>query len=112
MPIYMVQFRYTTEAQAALVRRPQNREEAVRPIVEQLGGRLLHFWFSLGEYDTAIFIEMTDEIHIRAFAMAFVTAGVATEYNVTTLMTMQQALEAMRLAGGIGYRAPEIYYTS
>ena len=41
MPLYMYQVSYTPEAVAALVREPQDRAEAVRPVIEALGGKLV-----------------------------------------------------------------------
>jgi uncharacterized protein with GYD domain len=41
MPHYLVQAAYTPEACAAMVKSPQDRLEALRPVVERLGGKLL-----------------------------------------------------------------------
>jgi hypothetical protein len=41
MPLYMTQFAYTSEAWAALAKKPQNREEVLRALIEKLGGRLV-----------------------------------------------------------------------
>jgi uncharacterized protein with GYD domain len=45
---YMLQAAYTPEAVAALLKNPQDRREAVRKVVEKLGGSLEGFWFHLG----------------------------------------------------------------
>ena len=39
MPTYMVQASYTSTAWNKLVQRPENRMEALKPVVEKLGGR-------------------------------------------------------------------------
>ncbi len=40
MPQYLLQAAYTPEAWAAMVKSPQNRLEAVRPVIEKLGGKI------------------------------------------------------------------------
>ena len=39
------------EVCAAFLRKPQNRHETVRKVVEKLGGSLEGFWFAFGDYD-------------------------------------------------------------
>ncbi len=51
MPLYMVQFSYTAEAWAALARNPEDRSEAVRGLAQSMGGRLVSFHYSFGDYD-------------------------------------------------------------
>ena len=49
MPIYMIQASYTSGAWGRLVQRPENRMEALKPVIETLGGRLLDWYYSFGE---------------------------------------------------------------
>ena len=58
MPYYLVQSAYTPEAWATLIKNPQDRNEAVRPAIERLGGRLHSAWFAFGEYDVVAIVEM------------------------------------------------------
>jgi uncharacterized protein with GYD domain len=51
MPLYMTQFAYTTEAWAALVDNPEDRSAPVREVVEAMGGRLIGWYLSMGDYD-------------------------------------------------------------
>ncbi len=41
MPYYLLQAAYTPEAWANLVKNPQDRTEAIRPIIEGLGGKVI-----------------------------------------------------------------------
>ena len=41
MPTFMVQASYTSPAWNKLVQRPENRMEALRPVVEKLGGEII-----------------------------------------------------------------------
>jgi uncharacterized protein with GYD domain len=51
MPLYMTQFAYTTEAWAALIDNPEDRSAPVREVVEAMGGRLIGWYLSMGDYD-------------------------------------------------------------
>lgn len=106
MPSYLVQVAYTAEAWANLVRAPQNRVEAVQPVVERLGGRVEGAWMSFGEYDAVLVIQMPDNVTAAAFSMA-VSAGRAVKACATTpLMSLEAGVEAMRKAAAAGYRPP------
>jgi hypothetical protein len=40
MPHYLIQGSYTAEAWQALLNKPEDRKEALRPVIEKLGGAL------------------------------------------------------------------------
>ncbi len=46
MPSYLQQVAYSSEGWEALVGKPQNRIEAVRPAIEKLGGKIESAWFA------------------------------------------------------------------
>jgi hypothetical protein len=47
MASYLMQLSYSSEAWAALVKHQENRVEAVRKVVEKLGGSITGFWIWL-----------------------------------------------------------------
>jgi uncharacterized protein with GYD domain len=106
MPHYMTQFAYTADAWAALAKNPQNREEVLRALVEKLGGRLLTFYYALGEYDGMFITEMPDETTVTAAVLAAISPGHVKAIKTTVLLTTEQTLEAMRKAGTQSYQAP------
>jgi uncharacterized protein with GYD domain len=106
MPLYLLQFTYTPEAWAALARRPENRVEVVRGLLEGLGGRLVAAYYSFGEYDGVLLAELPDNTASAAAALAVNAAGHLKALKTTPLLTVEETLEAMRRAGGITYRAP------
>jgi len=106
MPHYMVQAAYTPESWAAQVKNPQDRAEALRPIIERLGGKLLSMYLAFGEYDVVGLAEMPDNVSSAAFSMAASASGGVRAMKTTPLMTLQEAVEAMRKAGQAGYRPP------
>ncbi|MFL5624390.1 MAG: GYD domain-containing protein [Ktedonobacteraceae bacterium] len=106
MPLYMTKAAYTPDAWAALVKNPQNREDVLRALIEKLGGRLVSFYYAFGEYDVYFIAEMPDETTITAAVLAATSAGHLKSIATTTLLTTQQAMEAMRKAGAQTYQAP------
>ena len=106
MPSYLIQLAYTPGAWAAMVKQPQNRLEAVRPVVEKLGGKFEHAWLAFGEYDIVGVIELPENTDAAAFAMAVAAGGAAKTFKTTPLLTMDEGVEAMRKAQETGYRQP------
>lgn len=102
---YLVQVAYTSEGWAALVKKPQNRLEAVRPVVERLGGTLEQ-WLSFGDYDIVALLEVPDDESAAAFSMAVQAGGAVKEVKTTPLMTSERGLAAMAKAGESGYTPP------
>ena len=106
MAYFLLQGAYTSEAWAALLNNPVNRVEAVRPVIENLGGRVEGAWFSFGKYDVTLIMQMPDNVSAAAFALAVAAGGAFKAHTTTPLMTMEDGVEAMRKAAGSGYRPP------
>jgi hypothetical protein len=60
MARYLFQASYTSEAWAVQVSNPQNRIDAIRSVIERLGGRLESAYLSFGDYDVVVIAEMPD----------------------------------------------------
>ena len=105
MPHYLIQVAYNSEGWQALVKNPQNRVEAVRPAVEKLGGKIENAWYSFGDYDVTLILQMPDNVSAAALSIAFAAGGALKSVKTTPLLTTTEALEAMKRAGGSGYRA-------
>ncbi len=107
MPFYLVQASYSVQATASMVKNPQDRAAAVRPMIERMGGKLHGLWLSFGEYDVVAIAEMPDNSTAAAFSMAIGSSGGMSAYRTTPLLTVAEATEAMKKAGGVGYQAPK-----
>ncbi len=106
VPSYLIQVAYTPDAWAAMVNQPQNRLEAVRPVVEKLGGRFEHAWLAFGEYDIVGVVEMPENTDAAAFSMAVAAGGAVKAFKTTPLLSVEEGVEAMRKAQAAGYRRP------
>jgi uncharacterized protein with GYD domain len=105
MSYYLMQVSYSPEGWQTLVKNPQNRVEAVRPAIEELGGRIENAWYSFGEFDVTLVLQMPDNVSAAALSIAFASGGALKTVKTTPLLTATEAMEAMKRAGKAGYRA-------
>lgn len=106
MATFLLQAAYTSDAWANMVAQPQNRIEAIRPVVEKLGGKVTHGWFAFGDYDVIAVVEMPSNIEAAALSIAASAAGALRSIKTTPLLTPEEATAAMRKSRLSGYRAP------
>ena len=104
MPHYLHQVSYSREGWQTLIAHPQNRVEAVRQAIENLGGKIVSAWFAFGDYDVVVITEMPDNVSAAALAIAFAGGGACKSVHTTPLLSAEEALQAMRKAGESGYR--------
>jgi uncharacterized protein with GYD domain len=88
------------------VSNPQNRVEAIRSVIEWVGGRLKSAYLSFGDYDVVVIAEMPDSISGAAFSLATSAGGALKAIKTTPLLTIEEGMEAMKKAAGAGYRPP------
>ena len=106
MPFYMTQFAYTSEAWATLTQNPENRGEAFSSLAETMGGRLVSFYNSFGEYDGLVIYEAPDESTAAAIVLAAASPGHLSRVKTTVLLSAEEGVGAMRKAGEATYRGP------
>src|SRR5271166_5034144 len=105
MPYYLQQVSHSIEGWNALIKKPQDRIEAVvRPVVEKLGGKVENAWFTFGDYDVVLIVQMPTNVDVTAIAIAFAAGGACKSVRTTPLLTIDEAVEAMKKAAGCGYR--------
>jgi uncharacterized protein with GYD domain len=106
MPHYLIQTGYTAEAWKALLKKPEDRSEAVRPVIEKLGGKMVNSWYAFGEHDIVAIVEMPDNVSAAALSLAQTAGGALRAFKTTPLLELAEGLEAMKRAAKAGYRPP------
>jgi uncharacterized protein with GYD domain len=106
MASYLLQVSYTPEAWASLIASPHDRLDAVRPVVEKLGGKMTQGWFAFGEYDLVAIVEMPTNVEAAAFSLAAAAGGGVRSIKTTPLLSTAEGIEAMKKASKSGYKAP------
>jgi uncharacterized protein with GYD domain len=89
---------YTPDALAALMSNPHSREQAVRTIVEELGGTLEGWWLAFGGDDVVVVVRMPDETSMAALSMIVSSIATVRRLATTPLLTSGESIEAMRKA--------------
>ena len=107
MPLYLVQASYSSQATAAMIKKPQDRAAAMRPVIQRMGGKLIGLWFTFGEYDVVAIAEMPDNVSAAALSMAIGSKGSVSAYRTTPLLTTPDAMAAMNKARAAGYQPPK-----
>lgn len=102
---YLIQVKYDQTSARGLIAHPHDRKPQAAAIMEKLGGQLIDFYFTFGAWDAAILVELPSDTHALAVAMADVAGGIR-ETQLTRLYAMDEAMEAMRIAGSIEYQSP------
>ena len=108
MPFYLYQLAYSPEAIKAMVANPTDRKAAAGKLAESMGGKLHEFFFCFGKYDVVCVIEAPSDKAWAAAALAVAAAGTASKAVTTKLLTVEEAMEAMKAAGKAAgaYRPP------
>ncbi len=96
MAKYLIQFTYSDDALAELVRHPQDRGAIISELFDSLGGKVEVFYHSLGEYDLVIIAEFPDNETMKAVQVAIRSTGVNKDQKITTLLTGELAGDLMR----------------
>ena len=106
MSHYLILGSYSNEGWAAQIKSPQTRIEAIRPVVERLGGSIESGYLAFGEYDLVILVQMPDNISMAALSLAASAGGALSTLKTVPLLTIDEGLEALAKAGDVGYRPP------
>jgi uncharacterized protein with GYD domain len=106
MPVYLMRFSYTPETWARLIQNPEDRRDAARAYLEQVGGTLQGFWYGFGEYDGYAILEAPDNVSAAGAVLAIAAGGALSSVETTVLMTVEETLEALTMSKSIAYRRP------
>jgi uncharacterized protein with GYD domain len=71
-----------------------------------MGGRLVSFYYTFGEYDSLVIYEAPDENTAAAIVVAAISPGHLSRAKTTVVLSAQAGVEVMRKAGEATYRGP------
>jgi uncharacterized protein with GYD domain len=102
MPIYITQGRYTREAIKGMIVKPEDRADAVSRAMARVGGRLIGYYITLGDYDFLSICEAPDETHMMAALLAAAAGGGVTDLRTTVAVNSTEATGAFAAAADVG----------
>jgi uncharacterized protein with GYD domain len=105
----MFRFAFKDNAIKALTETPQDRQAAAQQLIESFGGKMVSYYFALGEYDGFVVSEFPDTISAAAASLRVASSGNFTRFETHALLTPAEAMRAMQKvkdAGTGNYRPP------
>jgi uncharacterized protein with GYD domain len=102
----MIEAAYTAEAWKLMLKKPEDRGEAIRPVIEKLGGSMVNSWFAFGDHDIVLLAEFPDNVSAASFAVAAMAGGGLRSIKTTPLLELPEGREVMKRAAKSGYRPP------
>jgi uncharacterized protein with GYD domain len=108
MPIYITQGRYTRDAIKGMIVKPEDRYEALSRHVARVGGRVMSYYMTFGEYDFLTVIEARGETQMAAVLLAAAASGGVADLRTTVALTSIEAKGAFAAASDLApsYRSP------
>jgi len=106
MAFYLMRFSYTPETWSRLMQHPEDRRDAARAYIEQVGGALHGFWYGFGQYDGYALLEAPDNVALASVVLAITAGGALAAVETTVLMTVEETLAALATGKGITYQRP------
>ena len=106
MAKYMALFNLGSEAIRRFVANPSNRAEAVRELVESVGGSLECYYWVFGQYDGMAVIEMPDAHTTAATSLAIVSSGAFTHFETHELIDPSDLTAIAERARELSYQPP------
>ena len=101
MPIYITQGRYTREAIKGMIVKPKDRADAVARLLSKIGGRLLGYYLTFGDYDFLAIAEAPNDVQMAAALLAAGSGGGVTDLRTTVAMTSVEAKGAFAAASDL-----------
>ncbi len=108
MSRYVSFFTYTGEAWGQMVDNPADRSEAARVAIEQAGGRMDSFYWTLGHYDGFVVYDMPDVLSAAAYSAAVCASGRLARQETCQVLDDADAQAVLARAGAVApsYRPP------
>ena len=91
MSIYITQGRYTRDAIKGMIVKPEDRADAIARLLSKIGGRLLGYYLTFGEYDFLTIAEAPNDVQMAATLLAVGSGGGVTDLRTTVAMTSVEA---------------------
>ena len=107
MALSMIQFSYNSETVGKLLKNPEDRSITVKNLIEKSGGKMLAFYYCFGDYDGIVIGEFPDNVSNLAATMTSFAAGAITSIRTTVLITVEEAIAAMKKATGVKIELPK-----
>ena len=106
--IFITQGRYTRDAIKGMIIKPEDRADPLARLLSKVGGKLIGYYLTFGEYDFLSIAEVPNDTHMAAVLLAAGSSGGVTDLKTTVAMTSVEAKGAFAAASDLapGYKSP------
>ena len=101
MAHYMVQASYSQETLQRLTTSPGPGGTALKQAAEKFGGKVEATYFTFGDYDIMVILQLPDHITIAQAVMGVRSRGGVTKLKTTVLIPPEDAIEGMKRAAAL-----------
>ena len=99
MTKYLIQSSYTLEGLKGLLKEGgTSRREAGERAIESMGGTQEAYYFSFGDWDQYIIVDLPDNVSASAISLIANASGAAAKVKFTVLLTPEETDQATDLA--------------
>ena len=104
MPKYLVEASYTDEGLKGLIKdKASGRAAAVQKAAQSLGGKLDEIYYTFGDKDVVLILDMPDNTSVASFAITAASTGLV-RLKTTPLLTVEDV--DMAVGKNVQYRGP------
>jgi len=93
--------KYENDRKAEMLKSPSDRAEVSRKAVGAMGGKLLHAYGTVGEFDMMFIYELPDMATVAANMMLADASGMSKHHKVIPLFSNEEFLTAQAKAGNM-----------
>ena len=101
MSMYIITGCYTANAVKGMIAEPSDRAEAVRPLVEASGGKMVSFLVTTGDTDFSMVVESDDQVVLMAALLAAAATGTVSNLKSVQAFSSADFMAAQKRAGQI-----------
>jgi uncharacterized protein with GYD domain len=109
MAHYLIEASYTTQSWSTQVDKPASPIDRITPAMEACGGKLQCLYYAFGDRDVVGIGDFPTPEAAAAFSLVISSSGATEMFRTTPLLTVDQGMESLRMAGEIRSRyAPPV----
>lgn len=99
MSTFIITGNYSHEGIKGMVAKPSDREAAVKPLVEGMGGKFVSYYVTTGAHDFQLTVEADDAASLMSALMVAGAGGGVTNLQTVQAFTAAEFMAAQKKAG-------------
>jgi uncharacterized protein with GYD domain len=106
MPMYATTFRYQPAALKLMVERPEDRGAIVGEAAKSLGGRVVGYYWSVGDFDGLVIFELPDGDAAAAVQMVMAGTGAVSRVQTNEIFPADTLQDLLKETARVAYAPP------